>query len=221
MDPWGRKMSKSLENGIDASSVLDVEQGATGSWKIKGPEGKQVALQAKKIGSEFQILKAADAQVGDDFQINPEQIELRYFGVLTKIFNVGRFAPVDFEADLDKIPDKLENEDKWILAEFSELLEKAKKGYSDLDIYTAAHIKTFKGIFASHWLEMAKTRLYNEDASATWTLHRIFRDLLSILSPIYLLYASSVNYFVRKVMGRSRCFPESPITDTKSWTENR
>ena len=100
---------------------------------------------------------------------------------------MGRFASqFDFEADLDKIPDNLENEDKWILAEFSELLEKAKKGYSDLDIYTAAQgIKTFStGIFASHWLEMAKTRLYNEDASATWTLHRIFRDLLSILSPI-------------------------------------
>ena len=225
MDPWGRKMSKSLGNGIDASSVLECGAGGrTGSWKIKGPEGKQVALQAKKIGSEcFRFWKAADAQVGDDFQINPEQIELRYFGVLTKIFNVGRFASqFDLEADLDKIPDNLENEDKWILAEFSELLEKAKKGYSDLDIYTAAQgIKTFStGIFASHWLEMAKTRLYNEDASATWTLHRIFRDLLSILSPICPFFTHHLSTTLyEKSSVEVDVFPESPITDTQSWTE--
>ena len=225
MDPWGRKMSKSLGNGIDASSVLECGAGGrTGSWKIKGPEGKQVALQAKKIGSEcFRFWKAADAQVGDDFQINPEQIELRYFGVLTKIFNVGRFASqFDFEADLDEIPDNLENEDKWILAEFSDLLEKAKKGYSDLDIYTAAQgIKTFStGIFASHWLEMAKTRLYNEDASANWTLHRIFRDLLSILSPICPFFTHHLSTTLyEKSSVEVDVFPESPITDTQSWTE--
>ena len=225
MDPWGRKMSKSLGNGIDASSVLECGFGGrTGSWKIKGPEGKQVALQAKKIGSEcFRFWKAADAQVGDDFQINPEQIELRYFGVLTKIFNVGRFASqFDFEADLDKVPDNLENEDKWILAEFTDLLEKAKIGYSELDIYTAAQgIKTFStGVFASHWLEMAKTRLYNDDASATWTLHRIFRDLLSILSPICPFFTHHLSTTLyEKSSVEVDVFPESPISNTKSWTD--
>ena len=225
MDPWGRKMSKSLGNGIDASSVLECGFGGrTGSWKIKGPEGKQVALQAKKIGSEcFRFWKAADAQVGDDFQINPEQIELRYFGVLTKIFNVGRFASqFDFEADLDKVPDNLENEDKWILAEFTDLLEKAKVGYSELDIYTAAQgVKTFStGVFASHWLEMAKTRLYNDDESATWTLHRIFRDLLSILSPICPFFTHHLSTTLyEKSSVEVDVFPESPISNTKSWTD--
>ena len=223
MDPWGRKMSKSLGNGIDAGSVLECGAGGrTGSWKIKGPEGKQVALQAKKIGSEcFRFWKAADAQVGDDFQINPEQIELRYFGVLTKIFNVGRFASqFDFEGDLDAVPDNLENEDKWILAEFSDLLEKAQTGYSDIDIYTAAQgIKTFStGVFASHWLEMAKTRLYNEDASATWTLHRIFRDLLSILSPVcpFFTHHLSTTLYEKSAVDID-IFPESPISETDKW----
>ena len=223
MDPWGRKMSKSLGNGIDAGSVLECGAGGrTGSWKIKGPEGKQVALQAKKIGSEcFRFWKAADAQVGDDFQINPEQIELRYFGVLTKIFNVGRFASqFDFKGDLDVMPDNLENEDKWILAEFSDLLGKAKTGYSDLDIYTAAQgIKTFStGVFASHWLEMAKTRLYNEDASATWTLHRIFRDLLSILSPVcpFFTHHLSTTLYDKSAVDVD-IFPELPISDTEQW----
>jgi len=225
MDPWGRKMSKSLGNGIDAESVLECGAGGrTGSWKIKGPGGKQVTLQAKKIGSEcFRFWKAADAQVGDDFQINPEQIESRYFGILTKIFNVGRFASqFDFDGDLDKVPDNLENEDQWILAEFSDLLEKAKVGYSGLDIYTAAQgIKTFStGVFASHWLEMSKTRLYNGDTSATWTLHRIFRDLLSILSPIcpfFTHHLSTILY--EKSAVDVDTFPEIPMTGTEEWTK--
>ena len=225
MDPWGRKMSKSLGNGIDAESVLECGAGGrTGSWKIKGPGGKQVTLQAKKIGSEcFRFWKAADAQVGDDFQINPEQIESRYFGILTKIFNVGRFASqFDFDGDLDKVPDSLENEDQWILAEFSDLLEKAKVGYSGLDIYTAAQgIKTFStGVFASHWLEMSKTRLYNGDTSATWTLHRIFRDLLSILSPIcpfFTHHLSTILY--EKSAVDVDTFPEIPMTGTEEWTK--
>ena len=52
MDPWGRKMSKSLGNGIDADSVLECGAGGrTGSWKVRGPE-KSVSLKASKIGSE-------------------------------------------------------------------------------------------------------------------------------------------------------------------------
>ena len=225
MDPWGRKMSKSLGNGIDAESVLECGAGGrTGSWKIKGPEGKQVTLQAKKIGSEcFRFWKAADAQVGDDFQINPEQIESRYFGVLTKIFNVGRFASqFDFDGDIDSVPDNLENEDQWILAEFSDLLAKAKVGYSGVDIYTAAQgIKTFStGVFASHWLEMSKTRLYNDDASATWTLHRIFRDLLSILAPIcpFFTHHLSTTLYEKSAVDVD-IFPEIPMSGTEKWTK--
>jgi valyl-tRNA synthetase len=225
MDPWGRKMSKSLGNGIDAESILECGAGGrTGSWKIKGPGGKQVTLQAKKIGSEcFRFWKAADAQVGDDFQINPEQIESRYFGILTKVFNVGRFASqFDFDGDLDKVPDNLENEDQWILAEFSDLLEKARVGYSGLDIYTAAQgIKTFStGVFASHWLEMSKTRLYNGDTSATWTLHRIFRDLLSILSPICPFFTHHLSTILYKKSAVDvDTFPEIPMTGTEKWTK--
>ena len=50
MDPWGRKMSKSLGNGIDANSVLEYGFGGrTGTWKIKGIGGKQIHLKANKI----------------------------------------------------------------------------------------------------------------------------------------------------------------------------
>ena len=78
MDPWGRKMSKSLGNGIDANSVLECGFGGrTGSWKIKGIDGKQIHLKANKIGSEcFRLWKACDAQVGDDFHIILKRLNL-------------------------------------------------------------------------------------------------------------------------------------------------
>ena len=189
MDPWGRKMSKSLGNGIDANSVLECGAGGrTGSWKIKGSDGKQVNLKANKIGSEcFRLWKACDAQVGDDFHINPEEIEAKYFGILTKIFNVARFASqFDVPLDLDKVPSDLEPEDKWILSEFGRTMSKVEASWKNVDIYNAAQsIKNFStGVFPSHWLEMVKSRLYDGDEIASWTLHRIVRDILTTLSPI-------------------------------------
>jgi valyl-tRNA synthetase len=188
MDPWGRKMSKSLGNGIDADSVLECGAGGrTGSWRVKGPD-KSVQLKANKIGSEcFRLWKACDAQVGDDFHINPEEIEAKYFGVLTKLFNVARFASqFDTPDDLDTIPTDLSVEDRWILAEFSSTMDKVEKGWSGLDIYTATQaLKTFgTGILPSHWLEMSKSRLYDDDINAAWTIHRIVRDFMSALSPV-------------------------------------
>jgi|TARA_B110000263_G_scaffold92935_1_gene81268 valyl-tRNA synthetase len=215
MDPWGRKMSKSLGNGIDADSVLECGAGGrTGSWKIKGTDGKQVILKANKIGSEcFRLWKACDAQVGDDFHINPEEIETKYYGVLTKIFNIARFAS-QFDAPKNlESPSELEIEDIWILAEFDSTLSDVRAAWEDIDIYTAAQsIKSFgTGIFPSHWLEMSKSRLYGENKSATWTLHRIVRDLMSAFSPICPFFT---HYLSTTLYGRSsvdvRDFPQLP-----------
>ena len=188
MDPWGRKMSKSLGNGIDADSVLECGAGGrTATWKIKGPDS-QVTLNANKIGSEcFRLWKACDAQVGDDFQINPEEIEKKYYGVLTKLFNVSRFASqFEIPSSLDEEPESLDIEDRWILSEFQHVLEKVESAWSDLDIYTATQtLKTFgTGVLPSHYLEMVKSRLYDGDKGAAWTIHRIVRDFMTIFSPI-------------------------------------
>ena len=202
MDPWGRKMSKSLGNGIDANSVLECGSGGrTGSWKIKGTDGKQIQLKANKIGSEcFRLWKACDAQVGDDFHINPEEIEAKYFGVLTKIFNVARFASqFEVPSNLNSKPNNLEIEDEWILSEFSQMMIKVEESWSQVDIYNASQsIKNFStGVFPSHWLEMVKSRLYDGDEAAAWTLHRIVRDILTSLSPIcpfFTHYLSTILY---------------------------
>ena len=204
MDPWGRKMSKSLGNGIDADSVLECGAGGrTGSWKVKGPE-KTVSLRANKIGSEcFRLWKACDAQVGDDFHINPEEIEKKYFGVLTKLFNVARFASqFEIPTDLETVPDNLSVEDKWILAEFSETMGAVKTSWENLDIYTATQaLKTFgTGVLPSHYLEMVKSRLYDDDMAASWTLHRIVRDFMSAFTPVCPFFTHHIS---ESIYGRS------------------
>ena len=218
MDPWGRKMSKSLGNGIDADSVLECGAGGrTGSWKVKGPE-KTVNLKANKIGSEcFRLWKACDAQVGDDFQINPEEIEQRYFGVLTKLFNVSRFASqFDVPSDLDNLPSNLNIEDEWILHEFNTVMHEVKTAWENLDIYTATQaLKTFgTGILPSHYLEMVKSRLYDGDTKAAWTIHRMVRDFLSAFSPICPFFTHHIS---QTIYGISAVdvdeFPNNPFSD--------
>ena len=179
-----KKMSKSLGNGIDANSVLECGFGGrTGSWKIKGPEGKQIHLQANKIGSEcFRLWKACDAQVGDDFHINPEESEKKYCGVLTKLFNVARFAS-QFEVpkDLDTCPDGLAVEDEWILAEFQATMETVKNAWQTLDIYTATQaLKTFGTVvLPSHYPEKITPRVYDDNTTAALTLNLITRAFMS------------------------------------------
>jgi valyl-tRNA synthetase len=220
MDPWGRKMSKSLGNGIDADSVLECGAGGrTGAWRVKGPD-KSVQLKANKIGSEcFRLWKACDAQVGDDFHINPEEIEAKYFGVLTKIFNVARFAsqfPVP--SDLQQVPSDLCAGDRWILSEFAQVLEDVENAWREVDIFTATRIiKNFAtDVLPSHWLEMAKGRLYEDDLNAAWTIHRIVKDLLTIFSPVcpfFTHHLSETLYGVSAV--DIRAYPQSKIENNE------
>tara|TARA_B100001029_G_C15056037_1_gene454445 strand:- start:97 stop:2577 length:2481 start_codon:yes stop_codon:yes gene_type:complete len=218
MDPWGRKMSKSLGNGIDADSVLECGAGGrTGSWKVKGPD-KSVQLKANKIGSEcFRLWKACDAQVGDDFHINPEEIEAKYFGVLTKIFNVARFASqFPIPDDLTKTPTDLCTGDRWILSEFTQVLMDVNKSWTEIDIFSATRsIKNFgTDVLPSHWLEMAKRRLYDDDKNAAWTIHRIVKDLLTIFSPICPFFT---HHLSETLYGESavdiRNYPDTPLKD--------
>ena len=218
MDPWGRKMSKSLGNGIDADSVLECGAGGrTGSWKVKGPD-KSVQLKANKIGSEcFRLWKACDAQVGDDFHINPEEIEAKYFGVLTKIFNVARFASqFPIPNDLDAVPENLCVGDRWILSEFAQVLEDVEQSWTEVDIFSATRtIKNFAtDVLPSHWLEMAKGRMYDGDTNAAWTIHRIVKDLLTIFSPICPFFT---HHLSETLYGQSavdiRAYPKSKLAN--------
>jgi valyl-tRNA synthetase len=103
------------------------------------------------------------------------------------LFNVSRFASqFEIPSSLDEEPESLEIEDRWILSEFQHVLEKVESAWNDLDIYTATQtLKTFgTGVLPSHYLEMVKSRLYDGDKGAAWTIHRIVRDFMTIFSPI-------------------------------------
>jgi valyl-tRNA synthetase len=184
---------------------------------VKGPE-KTINLRANKIGSEcFRLWKACDAQVGDDFHINPEEIEQRYFGVLTKLFNVARFASqFEVPSDLDKVPDNLSIEDQWIISEFQSTMAEVKNSWENLDIYSATQaLKSFgTGILPSHYLEMVKSRLYDEDKVAAWTLHRIVRDFMSAFSPICPFFTHHIS---TTIYGKSAVdvdsFPENIVSE--------
>ena len=66
------------------------------------------------------------------------------------------------------------------------MMSEVNTSWSNLDIYTATqNLKTFgTGILPSHYLEMVKSRLYDGDIAAAWTIHRVVRDFMSAFSPI-------------------------------------
>jgi valyl-tRNA synthetase len=92
-------------------------------------------------------------------------------------------------------------------------MAQVEDAWTRIDIYNAAQaIKGFgTGIFPSHWLEMTKSRLYDGDEAATWTLHRVIRDLLCAFTPIcpfFTHYLSTTLYGNSSVDARS--FPRLP-----------
>jgi valyl-tRNA synthetase len=65
-------------------------------------------------------------------------------------------------------------------------MDTVKTAWENLDIYTATQaLKTFgTGVLPSHYLEMVKSRLYDDDVAASWTIHRIVRDFMSAFTPV-------------------------------------
>ena len=135
--------------------------------------------------------------------------------ILTKIFNVARFAsqfPVP--EDLTQTPSDLCAGDRWILSEFTQVLEDVNKSWNNIDIFSATRtIKNFgTDVLPSHWLEMAKRRLYDDDVNAAWTIHRIVKDLLTIFSPICPFFT---HHLSETLYGESavdiRSYPPSPL----------
>jgi valyl-tRNA synthetase len=159
MDEKGRKMSKSLGNVIEPDVILN-EFGA----------------------DAFRFWAASESTIGDDFRISKDRIRgARNF--LTKLHNVARFIS-SFESA--PRPAKLDPVDQWILAEFNHTLALCREGYEDFNAFQAATaLRDFVwNIFAPHYVEMAKRRAYDGDASARWTLHEVLRGCLLLLAPV-------------------------------------
>jgi valyl-tRNA synthetase len=164
LDDKGERMSKSKGNVVDPKPVFD------------------------KYGADaFRLWAALEASLGSDFRY----AEARVAGArnsLTKMWNIARFIssfPRPTSATLQPA-------DKWILSELSRLVRKCLDGYSDFNFFVpATELRDFLwGNFASHYLEMAKSRAYGVGVSkaeqkAAWaTLHTCFQTMLLLLAPI-------------------------------------
>ena len=164
-DSQGRKMSKSLGNGVDPLEVIN-EYGAD-------------ALR-------FSLCQGISA--GNDLRYLPEKVEAsRNFS--NKLWNAARFVNM-YIADLDiDTPEKLMPEDKWILTRLSETIENAKKNIEKFDIGIA--LDTIYSFiwqdFCDWYIEMVKPRLYNKECdsyqTAIWTLNYSLIGAIKLLHP--------------------------------------
>jgi valyl-tRNA synthetase len=162
MDKDGKKMSKSLGNVIDPDVIIN------------------------KCGIDaFRLWAATVSHVGDDFRIDQEKIETTT-KIVTKFYNITKFIS-QFDEPLKKLEDlELQPIDKWILAEMNRMIDESTVGYDDFDfIIPATSARNFAdNIFASHYLEIVKSRAYAGDETAIATLHMCLKAFLKILHPI-------------------------------------
>ncbi len=200
VDDKGIKMSKSKGNMIDPKDVLD------------------------RFGAEpFRLWAATEGSLDKtDFRCSFDRID-GAGKTLTKLWNVARFISM---FPYPKRPRKIEATDQWILSEASRLTELARKGYGDYDFHgPVTQIKHFVWeTFASHYLELVKTRAYNQDRafsqgeqdSARFTLHCVLDTVLRLLAPVVPFITQKLYTELRGREIHSEAFPvpeaiESPI----------
>jgi valyl-tRNA synthetase len=169
VDGKGRKMSKSKGNVIDPYDVLE------------------------KFGAEpFRLWTAVEGNLEKtDFRCSFERIEGTK-KTLTKLWNVTRFVSM-FPLEKDSKVKLLES-DEWITEELNELITYANERYKNYDFHNpATKIKhVIWETFASHYLELIKNRVYNQEGQFTeeeqngaiFTLYHCLENILRLLYPV-------------------------------------
>ena len=136
-DSEGRKMSKSLGNGIDPIDIIET-YGAD-------------ALR-------FNIITGNSP--GNDMRFYPERCEaMRNFA--NKVWNASRFVLMNLTIDRNELPSKLELEDKWILSKLNTLAGEVCENIEKYEIGIAAS-KIYDFIWDSYcdwYIELTKPRL--------------------------------------------------------------
>ncbi len=140
-DDKGRKMSKSLGNGIDPLEMAD-QYGAD-------------ALRFNLITGN---------SPGNDMRFYTERCEaMRNFA--NKIWNASRFLMMNLTIDRCELPGRLELEDKWILSKLNSVIPEVTENMERYELGVAAQ-KVYDFIWDSYcdwYIELTKTRLQGED----------------------------------------------------------
>jgi valyl-tRNA synthetase len=174
-DNQGRKMSKSLGNGIDPLEVVD-----------------QFGADALR----FTVISAA--AVGTDIQLDPEDLEASFApgrNFANKVWNAGRFALMSVGDDpikpMREVEADLELSDRWILSRLSGTADDLTQELEKFRLHDYANkgYHFFWGELADWYLELVKPRL-RDDAeekskeAARTTLITVFDGVLRLLHPI-------------------------------------
>ena len=166
-DDQGRKMSKSLGNGIDPLEVID------------------------KYGADALRLTLITGNApGNDMRFYWERVEnSRNFA--NKIWNATRFIMMNMEkADFSQVKlSDLTIADRWILSKVNDLAVAVTENLDKYELGIAVQ-KVYDFIweeFCDWYIEMVKPRLYNDDdttkAAALWTLKTVLINALKLLHP--------------------------------------
>ena len=167
-DSQGRKMSKSLGNGIDPLEIID------------------------KYGADALRLTLITGNApGNDMRFYMERVEAnRNFA--NKVWNASRFIMMNMEkAPVHEVSlDDLTMADKWILSKLNTLVKDVTDNMDHFELGIAVQ-KVYDFIwdeFCDWYIEMVKPRLYATDDAdsqnaALWTLKTVLIDALKLLHP--------------------------------------
>ena len=164
-DDKGRKMSKSLGNGIDPLEMAD-QYGAD-------------ALRFNLITGN---------SPGNDMRFYTERCEaMRNFA--NKIWNASRFLMMNLTIDRCELPGRLELEDMWILSKLNSVIPEVTENMERYELGVAAQ-KVYDFIWDSYcdwYIELTKTRLQGEDEDsklrAQQVLCYVLTETLKLLHP--------------------------------------
>ena len=158
-DAQGRKMSKSLGNGIDPLEII----------KNYGADALRYALTTGN-------------SPGNDMRFSDEKIEAaRNFA--NKLWNASRFVRMNLTIDEVKLPsaDALAAEDKWILNEFNKLTAEVTNALDRYELGVAlASIYDFTwDVFCDWYIELTKARLNDKDSEGNIVAQNVLAYVLT------------------------------------------
>ena len=164
-DSQGRKMSKSLGNGIDPLEIID-------SYSAD-------ALRFSLISGN---------SIGNDMRFLPEKLEAaKNFG--NKIWNASKFVLMNLEDYDGSIATNYAEEDKWILSKLNKLIKEVDTNIENYNLGVALDLvyDFIWNEFCDWYIEIVKTRLYDKENStrktAQYVLNKVLADSLKLLHP--------------------------------------